>query len=262
MSKDRIDPIYLKVEKNVEIRQGDIFYGIPKYSGFSHLEVPEVGSTSVSRDEEDRSPEAAVNIDWGEEANHFGRRSKKFSTLLDIRPAIGIVLTQDCDALRRDHITLLELNQCEWETKSKKEFIELIEKAKQAKQDGKNPPKKVGKYVRGLRTEFEIPSRMYLPKDNGGFFPKNMYVDFHSVLYVDRPELKRMKKSFRLLRLNHVALNHFRHKLNAFFLRYASDLHYVMNQDEYEMYKYVYTKEGRERNLIVPFAHQRDRDKD
>ena len=48
-----------------------------------------------------------------------------------------------------------------------------------------------------------------------------------------------MKKGFRLLRLNRVIFTHLRHILNAFFLGYASDLHYVMNQDEYEMYKCV-----------------------
>ena len=252
MSKDRINPIYLKVEEDAEIRQGDIFCGIPKYSEFDHLEVSEVGSTSVSRDEKDDASEnvpGATDIDWERKAKRLSDESQEFKTFLNIRPTIGIVLSQDCDVLRKEQITLLELNQHTWKTE--KYNAEIIKTKNQAE-----------KYINKLKEQFEPPSRQYLPQDTGGIFPGDMYINFHSVLYVDRLELKKMKKSFRLLRLNCIALNHFRHKLNAFFLRYASDLHYVMNQDEYEMYKYVRTKEGDERNLIVPFPHQKDRDEE
>ena len=247
--KNMIYPIYEKVKDGEGIRQGDVFRGIPKLNF-----TPEQDFNGTILD-----VGGSVRKEW----SRLVDSNEPTKTPIIMEPTIGIVLTQDCDVTRNVRITLLEIT----ENKLHSSYIdEKLEEAKNKGKRGKTEKNVVKSYFNRLKEAFDGPKMMYLPKDippEGGsrVFKKNMQIMFESVLYIGSEQLKTMTSKFRLFRLNETALDHFRQKINAYFLRYAVNMHYVMDNREYNFYKYMYHTEEKERNEIHPYQpYQQDED--
>jgi hypothetical protein len=129
-----------------------------------------------------------------------------------------IVITQNCDAVRADDISLCEMgplaevfpNAADWKT--------------------------VGSAVKNLTKEGVDHLRwFYLPPGPEIQYSERMAVDFRTVLRLPRPHLETMK-DLRVGRLNETAYEHFREKLSQFFRRYAYNPWYPLNSDEFLVY--------------------------
>src|SRR2546421_650758 len=96
--------IYDVPEPSSPISQGDIFIHIPI------LDLPSDELAVILEDE------SAQTLSW----EAFAKAAQQVSAVVAVRPTIGIVGTQECDALRAPDITLFEVRPFrEVERKSK-----------------------------------------------------------------------------------------------------------------------------------------------
>jgi len=198
--------IYEFPSAQTPIRQGDVFYPIPRIE-MSLSELPvinEAGVVEVRR--------------W----NDISAMGKPVVASLGVRPTVGIVISQNCDAVRADDIALAEI----------RDFTDVERKSKQTA----SAKAWVSIITQHARLNLKW---FYLPPDNRMGFHQKMGVDFLTILRVARIDLENMRAA-RLGRLNDLATEHFRERLSDFFRRYAYDEWYPLNGDEYAEYKREY----------------------
>ena len=187
--------IYEAVSLSDDLRQGDIFWMLP----FSYFNLDELFILSDDSTFEE--------ISWQ------NLTKEDIQVLASIEKVYAIVLSQDCDCLREEYISLIVVS--EWQkgyTSSKKWMEEII---------------KLNKYS---------PSKMYLSLDNNFNINKRMHIDFSQIFNLKRVNLTNIK-SLRICRLNEEAMEHFREKVAYYFHRYAFDEFYPLDKDEMSSYE-------------------------
>lgn len=187
------------------IRQGDIFFGLPRID----LSLEEIVVVSESDQRVAR---------WDEIAG----RSEPVNIIVAARPVVAIVATQDCDTLHSRDITLCEI----------REFREVERKSKDTA-SAKSWKNILTQHARVNQKWF------YLPSDERIGFHEKMAVDFLVTLRVPREGLGALR-SLRRGRLNPVADEHFRERIAEFYRRYPYDEWYPLNQEELAEYKKEY----------------------
>ncbi len=199
--------IYEFPDASQPIRQGDIFFGIPRIE-ISLSELPLV--------EDDTS----VDTTW-DDVVESGQ--PLVTALVGVRPVKAIVITQDCDAIRASQITLCEIRpftdveRASAKTSSPKSWVSII--TQQARKNLK---------------------WFYLPIDARLGFTEKMGVDFQVTLSVLREDLESLR-SRRRGRLNREADEHFRERLSEYFRRYPYDEWYALDAAELASYKAIYS---------------------
>lgn len=196
--------IYLPVDPAEPIRQGDIFRHVPRVDmSLSDLSIFGA-SDSIKR------------ADWKDVVTGC-KDPEVICAVLAMKPVMGIVITQDCDASRGYSISLcqvddyLEATKTTEPTTSKKWQSAIIGMARK-------------------NTRF-----FYLPPDESRDIKKRMAADFRLVLSVSRCDLESMR-DLRVGRLNDTALAHFRESIAHFFRRYAYNEWYPLSKDELQEY--------------------------
>lgn len=198
------------------IRQGDIFVGLPR------VEVS-LKSLSVVEDE------ATVETTW----ERIASAGQPVTAILPIRPVSAIVVTQDCDNVHGQDITLCEV----------RDFRDVERKAKDTQ--------KPGKWMSILTQQARLNLKwFYLPPDDQLGFNDKLAVDFTVTLRVPRPDLEDMRH-LRKGRLNPLADEHFRERIAEFFRRYPYDEWYPLNREELAEYQKNYPD-------AQPFAWQQN----
>lgn len=197
--------IYEFPSASANIRQGDIFIGLPRID----LSLSEV--LLVNK-------EGESVVKWDDIAEKGG----PVSIIVPVRPVAAIVITQDCDAMRSRDISLCEIRSFKdvermgKDTSAAKGWMSLI--TQQARRNHK---------------------WFYLPPDERVGLSEKMAADFMVTLRVPRADLEELK-SLRKGRLNAVADEHFRERLSDFFRRYPYDEWYPLDNAELKEYRVRY----------------------
>ena len=197
--------IYDPVTIEAPIMQGDIFSSLPRV---------DISLKKVSVLDADLSVRKML---WTDVAGDRTDTPKMVRAILPLYPVDAIVITQSCDAVRADNVSLCEIISIEkvlkdstgWKTKT---WVKNL-----TKQDTGN-----------LRW-------FYLPPDSVAGFREKRAVDFRTVLQLPREELETFKR-LRKGRLNKIAYEHFREKLAQFFRRYPYNPWYPLDKSEFQVY--------------------------
>jgi hypothetical protein len=206
--------IYEYPSQECPIRQGDIFVGLPRV---------EVSLDRIPLVDE----EGSYVKPWTEVAS----KGDQVNAILPVRPVTAIVISQDCDTIRSQDISLCEIN----------DFREVEGKAKQTK-DAKG-------WVSILTQQARVNLKwFYLPPDERLGLKNKMAVDFTVTLRVPREELEAFRHS-RKGRLNQIADEHFRERLAEFFRRYPYDEWYPLDNAELTEYR-------KKHSDVQPFSWQ------
>lgn len=196
--------IYESVDIVSPIRQGDIFWGLPKF---------EVSlSEMVFCDPESSQP---IIKKWTD----FKNEIKPLNFIVSAQPVKAIVITQDCDAIRSRDITLCEIRR----------FVEVNKQAKDAK-TAKHWIKMIVQQARQNLKWF------YLPPSEVFDLEDKLAVDFMITIRLPREDLEQLK-NLRRCRLNDIADEHFRERISEFFRRYPYDEWYSLDNQELEEYE-------------------------
>jgi len=198
--------IYDPVLNDAPISQGDIFTSLPRV---------EVSLKKVFVVDADLSP---YEMTWADAAESRTGASQMVRAILPLYPVDAIVITQSCDAVRADNVSLCEIVSVDkmltdsqtWSTKTWARVL--------SKQDTEN-----------LRW-------FYLPPGGAAGFRERMAVDFRTVIHLPTEELEAFKQ-LRKGRLNKVAYEHFREKLAQFFRRYPYNPWYPLDKNEFMEYQ-------------------------
>ncbi|MCC6563116.1 MAG: hypothetical protein IT478_17310 [Xanthomonadales bacterium] len=194
--------IYEAVDPSAPIRQGDIFVGMPRI---------DLSLSKLSVVEHDGTTEAA----W---SDLLQEGKTEVVAVVGLRPVMGIVLTQDCDAIRAPQITLCEVRP----------FAQVDGIATQAK-DAKSWVSILTKQSRQNLKWF------YLPPDSRFAIGERMAADFRICISVLREDIESLRHR-RVCRFNAVADEHFLERLAEFFRRYPVDEWYPFNREELRLY--------------------------
>lgn len=197
--------IYEFPDRDIPIRQGDIFVGLPRV---------EISLSNIVIVEEDRERVTK----WDE----FATQTDPINIIVPVRSVAAIVATQDCDASRSRDITLCEISN----------FRGVERKSKET-----SSPKK---WKNILTQHARINQKWFYlhPSEQLGFTEK-MAVDFLVTIRLPREDLENLR-SLRRGRLNNVADEHFRERIGEFFRRYPYDEWYALDEKEMEAYKNEY----------------------
>jgi hypothetical protein len=188
------------------IRQGDIFIGLPRV---------ELSLGRIAIVEEDGG---TTELDWRD----IALLQQEVAAVIPLRPVVGIVATQDCDAIHGRDITLCEIRP----------FRDVERKAAQT-----SAPKS---WKDMLTQHARINQKwFYLPPDSHLGFTDKMAVDFMVTLRVPRAGLESLR-DLRRGRLNVIADEHFRERIGEFFRRYPYDEWYPLNREELAAYLHEY----------------------
>lgn len=155
---------------------------------------------------------------------------------LELKP--GIVISQNCDNLRRDHISFCEIKNL---SKIENNFVQM----------------QPGKRIKYLTKEYKHKETyFYLPEEDG-IFEDKMAVDFSRIYQIQRVVLEKILKK-RIASLSEIPLEHFRIKIANYFKRYAYDSWYVLRKEEYISYyeKHKGDLPDCELKLIKPYPWQ------
>lgn len=212
--------LYRRPIVNEPIRQGDIFRAVPKID-FNPSNATLVDESGYSRTS---WPLSATETDDEED----------LTFLVVVRPVTAIVVTQDCDALRQEFLTLCEIND-----------FRIVERKAEKTKDAKGW---VSLITRQARVNLKW---FYLPPDPSVGFSIKMAVDFRSTLSVQRGTLEDMVQEFRVASLTRIAREHFRERLSEFLRRYPYDEWYSLNREEFQAYQ------RQLRDVVQPFPWQR-----
>ncbi|MCA9442137.1 MAG: hypothetical protein KC964_15130 [Candidatus Omnitrophica bacterium] len=197
--------IYEYPDRDAPIRQGDIFFNVPRIEfSLEKMVIAEEHGEEVTR-WQDRIP-----------------TSEPFDIIVSARPVTAIVATQDCDAIRSRDITLCEISR----------FRAIERKSEQTT----SPKKLVGLITQHARINQKW---FYLPPDPKIGFHDKMAVDFLVTLRVPREDLETILDQ-RKGRLNGVADEHFRERISEFFRRYPYDEWYPLDPNELSEYRKQY----------------------
>ncbi len=183
------------------IRQGDIFFGIPRID--------------ISLQEVILADETGSRVTKWQD---LAEQRDPLSIIVPVRVVAAIVATQDCDARRSRDITLCEI----------REFRDV---------EGKSKETKKAKSWKDILTQHARINQkwFYLPPSTQIGFSDKMAVDFPATLRVPREDLESLR-SFRHGRLNTIAEEHFRERIGEFFRRYPYDEWYALNKEEMTEY--------------------------
>ncbi|MBS1991704.1 MAG: hypothetical protein JSS83_14385 [Cyanobacteria bacterium SZAS LIN-3] len=194
-----------------DIRQGDIFLGIPD------LNIS-LKSLSVVNGPEDAQP---VIMTWEQLVSGRGQDSASFDNVGVVAAMTlvnAIVITQTCDAVRSPFITLSQIKPL-------------------ASIDGTFKDLSTAKFVSRLPLQSRQNLKwFYLPPDAVLNSTERLGADFRITIRLQREDLEGLKER-RVARLNEVAYEHFRERLADFFRRYAYDEWYSFNKEELVEYK-------------------------
>ncbi|MEF3697298.1 hypothetical protein [Desulfolutivibrio sp.] len=197
--------IYKFPSTSANIRQGDIFIGLPRID----LSLKEV----VLADE------AGERItQWAE----IAANGAPVNIIVPVRPVAAIVITQDCDAVRGRDISLCEIRS----------FKDVERKGKDTS-SAKSWKNLITHHARINQKWF------YLPPDTTLGFSGKMAADFMVTLRVPRTDLEELRY-LRKGRLNDVADEHFRERLSDFYRRYPYDEWYPLDNAELKAYMAEY----------------------
>lgn len=196
--------IYDVCDLNAPVKQGDIFIGVPC------VQTSFVDSVCIASDHN-----TIEEVSWDEVVE----KGEIQSALFSVKPIIAIVITQDCDALRSEDISLCEI----------KPFKDVEGRVKSA-----NSPRS---FMSIITTHSRLNNKwFYLPPDEKFSISEKMAVNFLRTMNLSRLELERYRNK-RAATLNSVAKDHFRERLAHFYRRYAYDEWYPLNKEELETYK-------------------------
>lgn len=196
---------YVEASPDDAIRQGDIFCRIPQID----LDLHQLNQLQENGD--------IVDVSWMELVEKD--ESCEITGIVGIRAVWGIVITQDCDAVRSPDISLCEILN----------FRKIEGRAK----DTKSPKSWASIITQQARLNQKW---FYLPASKEIGFPDRMGADFRSVIRVGRQGLEAMRVKHRVARLNDIALAHFRERVGEFFRRYAYDEWYPLTKEELAEY--------------------------
>jgi hypothetical protein len=187
------------------IQQGDIFRNVPRVD-FSLSTIAIIDANDEARE-----------TSWREALNTH-EDSPIISAVLPIKSVIAIAITQNCDAVRGEFLSLCQIDQ----------FLPTI---------GQKEPPKTPKKWQSLITEFARTNQrlFYLPEAASIGFATRMVVDFRVILRIPRLDLESLKDQ-RVARLNRTANEHFRESLAHFFRRYAYNEWYPLTKEEFQAY--------------------------
>lgn len=198
--------IYVKVDPDDPIRQGDIFAKVPRVD-LDLDNIPVVHDDGVER------------RDWLTALGDFP--DGLIEAVVSIQAVLAIVATQDCDALRAPEISLAQIvpfGQVEGgykpEQATPKSFSKLL--TRQAKVNLK---------------------WFYLPKSKEFGIPVPMGADFRSIIRVPQPPLSAGRQAYRLGRLIPEAYEHYRERLAEFFRRYPYNEWYPLDSTQFAEYQ-------------------------
>lgn len=189
------------------IRQGDIFRWLPK------VELPYgPANLPLLYDPDGRE------IDWLVEVAPNEQISTATAT---VRTALGIVISQDCDASRCMNVVFAEI----------KPFIKIFPSFSESP-----TPRAV---IDVVTTHSRKNQKWYFLAENVDLqFDKKMGVDFESIFEVRREMLEKYKEPMRIGRLDDdVAWPHFRERVAEFFRRYPYNEWYPLNSEEAKHYE-------------------------
>jgi hypothetical protein len=198
--------IYEFPEIEAPIRQGDIFFRVPRMD-FSLKQLPIITDAGVI--EETKWIEIVKGVEL-------------VTAMIAVRPVCAIVAKQDCDNTHGRDITLCEIRSFR--------DVERISK------DTTSP----GSWVKILTQHARINQKwFYLPPDPRVGFSEKMAVDFMVTLRLPREDLEDLR-NLRVGRLIDIADEHFRERISEFFRRYPYDEWYPLSKEEFEFYKRRY----------------------
>jgi hypothetical protein len=210
--------IYESVEADAPLRQGDIFVRIPR-SEFQFNSIPVLADDAILRVQ-----------DWLD----VSTQREGVDVIMRIRPTMGIVITQDCDATRARDVSLCE--------------IRPFHDVDAYKRDQNDTPKK---WVSLITQHARMNQKwFYLPVDPSFQINERSAVDFRVVMNVPMAGLAAAAGIIRVGRLNPVATSHFRERIAEFFRRYPYDEWYPLTKDEFQFY-------DNDKGPVEPFDWQR-----
>ena len=200
--------IYTYPEPTEPIRQGDLYQHVPRIEVIlSPDHLPEIFETVTG---------GSRAIDWMQ----FRQSEEPVLANVFIRSVTGIVITQDCDALRAENIAMCQVRPF---FSVERQFTEATK------------PKG---FVNIVTQHARVNQKWYyLPPDTRLGFTK-MAADFTSVFEVPRAMLESHRDDLRLGRLNDdVACPHFRERVAEFFRRYPYNEWYPLTKEETDLYE-------------------------
>jgi hypothetical protein len=214
--------IYKFPEEDEPIKQGDIFYPLPK----TILNLEKLATLSSAGDKSERT--------W----ISLSKERSDPTIATKLRCIWGIVATQDCDAARDDPI--------------KKPMISFFEIEPFASVCTDQLPKNIkDKFPTWIGpTCHKNLKWFYLPPDAEIGFSEKMAINFHQVFQLRLSDLSRNIGILRKGRLNRVAYEHYRECIAQYFRRYPYDEWYPLNKEEFSIYNKKYD------NMIPPYPWQ------
>lgn len=193
--------IYEYPDKNLPVKQGDIFYPLP----FGLLDLDKLFTIQ---------PKGILQDKW----DNVKEKEKTFISM-PILPTWGIIATQDCDCVRAPMLSLFQIVP----------FTKTI-----SPQSLPTTPKKWQSLI--VRHSRENLKWFYLPEDKKLGFSEKMAVNFHTVFQIPRENLERYRETLRKGRLNQMAYQHYRESIAQYYRRYPYDEWYPLTKEEFEEY--------------------------
>lgn len=196
------------------IRQGDIFRSLPliRYSPQRLLLISPEGTP-------EDTPTIEVNFATISD-------QKSVSVVVTVEPALGIVITQDCDADRTNDIAFFQIGT----------FTDITGLMPTT---STNPEKQSNWWIDAITRKSrgeEGAKWFYLPLDPRMGFTERIAIDFQSIFQVDRHFLHENLPTLRVGRLNDIADEHFREKIAQYFRRYPYNEWYPLSPEEFKHY--------------------------
>jgi hypothetical protein len=213
--------IYQPVDPRDPIRQGDIIRRVPRVD-LSLQRMIVLSRNNGDIEHVELSWNDAIVDDTVVEISTEVESERLIRAILPVSSIDAIVISQDCDAVRDEELSLCEIGRLPsvWAT------------AKNA-----NSPAWYAKMLTKQGTDllkcFYLPEE--LPTSQIIGYSEKMAVDFSSIVRLPRTELEPMK-ALRAGRLNDEAYQHFREKLAEYFRRYPVDPWYPLNASEFREY--------------------------
>lgn len=194
--------IYESLKESDPVRQGDIFFDLPM-AEISMARVLVVSDEGINEEQTWNSVPHSLEV---------------ISAIVPIKRVPAIVISQDCDNERAPDISFCEIVE-----------FKIVEPRATSASKPKAWMSLITQHARMNLKWF------YLPPASGTF-SERMGVDFRSVFRLPSSDI-RENIGMRKLKLNKLALEHFRARLADFFRRYAYDEWYPLNSDEFELYR-------------------------
>lgn len=203
---------YVVPQPSEPLRQGDIFRGL-RWAG-----------VDLERD--------PVLLPDGETWRPGLLDEKRDEVVVQVRARLtwGIVITQDCDALRVPSVT----------------FHPIVPFTQAYRGGTPSTPKKWMELI--TKHSKYNPHWFYLPADPSIGLPDRMAILFPQLFQIDRVALEGRRSDLRTARLDEPALAHFRECLSRFYSRLAYDEWYPLTAEEREYY------DGRHSDEAAPLS--------